>query len=214
ALQQVEDEARDILKIMGHEQDISAIRKFAFFLAKMVKAMYNKIVVHRPGIEMLRKAIQICPVVILPTHRSYADFILVSYLSYHYNLPFPVIAAGMDFYHMTYIGQLLREAGAFYIKRSFMDDVLYWAIFQEYVKLLVCRESAPLEFFLEGTRSRTAKTLRPKLGLLGCICQYSCLDEVSDVLVVPVNISYDRTLEEELYAWELLGIPKPKESTS
>ncbi|KAA0183935.1 hypothetical protein HAZT_HAZT002578 [Hyalella azteca] len=214
SLKEVKEESVEILKVMAHQQDISAIRKFAFFLAKMLKAMYNKIVVHRPGIELLRKAIKTCPVVLLPTHRSYADFILVSYVSFHYNLPFPVIAAGMDFYHMAYIGQLLREAGAFYIKRSFVDDVLYWAVFQEYVKMLVCQESAPMEFFLEGTRSRTAKTLRPKLGLLGCVCQYAWLKDVSDVLLVPINISYDRTLEEELYAWELLGIPKPKESTS
>lgn len=38
--------------------------------------------------------------------------------------------------------------------------------------------------------------------------------EVFDVSVVPVSISYERVLEEALYARELLGIPKPKESTS
>ncbi len=38
--------------------------------------------------------------------------------------------------------------------------------------------------------------------------------EVFDVSVVPVSISYERILEEALYARELLGVPKPKESTS
>jgi hypothetical protein len=38
--------------------------------------------------------------------------------------------------------------------------------------------------------------------------------QVSDIMVVPINISYDRTLEETLYSYELLGVPKPKESTS
>lgn len=38
--------------------------------------------------------------------------------------------------------------------------------------------------------------------------------EVFDVLLVPVSISYERVLEETLYARELLGVPKPKESTS
>lgn len=37
--------------------------------------------------------------------------------------------------------------------------------------------------------------------------------EVFDVTLVPVSISYDRVLEESLLAQELLGIPKPKEST-
>lgn len=38
--------------------------------------------------------------------------------------------------------------------------------------------------------------------------------EVQDIKFVPINISYDRILEETLFAFELLGVPKPKESTS
>ena len=38
--------------------------------------------------------------------------------------------------------------------------------------------------------------------------------EVPDVMIVPISISYERILEESLYAYEQLGIPKPKESTS
>ena len=38
--------------------------------------------------------------------------------------------------------------------------------------------------------------------------------EVPDVMIVPMSVSYERILEESLYAYELLGIPKPKESTS
>lgn len=35
------------------------------------------------------------PVLILPTHRSYADFILITYMCYSLNIPLPIIAAGM-----------------------------------------------------------------------------------------------------------------------
>lgn len=38
--------------------------------------------------------------------------------------------------------------------------------------------------------------------------------EVFDTYFVPISISYDKILEESLYAYELLGIPKPKESTT
>ena len=37
---------------------------------------------------------------------------------------------------------------------------------------------------------------------------------VPDMMIVPISISYDRVLEENLFAQELLGIPKPKEATS
>ena len=35
-----------------------------------------------------------------------------------------------------------------------------------------------------------------------------------DIMIIPVAISYDRVLEEKLYAYELLGVPKPKESAT
>lgn len=37
--------------------------------------------------------------------------------------------------------------------------------------------------------------------------------EVYDITLLPISISYDRVLEESLLAHELLGVPKPKEST-
>jgi glycerone phosphate O-acyltransferase len=38
--------------------------------------------------------------------------------------------------------------------------------------------------------------------------------EVFDTYFVPISISYDKILEESLYAYEILGVPKPKESTT
>lgn len=37
--------------------------------------------------------------------------------------------------------------------------------------------------------------------------------EMFDIKIVPVGFSYDRPLEEGLFAWEMLGVPKPKETT-
>lgn len=37
--------------------------------------------------------------------------------------------------------------------------------------------------------------------------------EVTDITIVPINISYDRLMEQSLFAYEHLGVPKPKEST-
>lgn len=38
--------------------------------------------------------------------------------------------------------------------------------------------------------------------------------DVPDIKIFTISISYERTLEENLYAYEILGIPKPRESTS
>lgn len=210
----LEAEVEDILEQMGHTQELGIIRQFAFVLPKIMKKIYGKVLINEDGIEKLRNTHMETPVVLLPTHRSYADFLLVSYIAYHYNLPLPVIAAGMDFMNMAVIGDKLRGSGAFYIRRSFMDNPLYWAVFQEYVQTIVEYTGAPLEFFLEGTRSRSGKSLPPKIGLLGCVSEIWLRGRLPDLAIMPISISYDRTLEEKLYAYELLGIPKPPESTS
>ncbi|XP_071550065.1 LOW QUALITY PROTEIN: dihydroxyacetone phosphate acyltransferase [Panulirus ornatus] len=207
-------EAEGILEQMGHTQDLGIIRQFAFVLPKIMKRIYGKVLINKEGVEKLRSTLVETPVILLPTHRSYADFLLVSYIAYHFNLPLPVIAAGMDFMNMAVIGEKLRGSGAFYIRRSFMDNTLYWAVFQEYVQIIVECTGSPLEFFLEGTRSRSGKSLPPKIGLLGCVSECWLRGRLPDLAVVPISISYDRTLEERLYAYELLGIPKPPESTS
>lgn len=74
--------------------------------------------------------------------------------------------------------------------------------------------SHPIEFFIEGTRSRTGKSLSPKLGFLSLVVESFFKNEVYDIMFVPVSISYSKIIEEELYGFELLGFPKPKESTS
>ena len=51
-------------------------------------------------------------------------------------------------------------------------------------------------------------------GLLSAILEMVWNGDVPDILILPISMSYDRTLEERLYAHELLGQPKPKESTN
>ncbi|KAJ8270697.1 hypothetical protein GJAV_G00118200, partial [Gymnothorax javanicus] len=210
----VQEEAVSILEEMAHRFHFSTIRFFAFTLSKAFKALFQSVRVNEEGIQRLQQAIQEHPVVLLPSHRSYIDFLMMSYVLYAYDLALPVIAAGMDFLGMKFVGEMLRMSGAFFIRRSFGRDRLYWAVFSEYVKTMLRNGYAPIEFFLEGTRSRTCKSLTPKLGLLNIVMEPFFKGEVFDVSLVPISISYERVLEETLYARELLGVPKPKESTS
>ncbi|NXC75572.1 GNPAT acyltransferase, partial [Anhinga anhinga] len=227
----IQEEATEILDEMGHSMQLGAVRFFAFTLSKIFKRLFRRVCVNEEGMQRLQHAIQEHPVVLLPSHRSYVDFLMLSYLLYTYDLALPVIAAGIgkyfcvcgfcflfdcfsDFLGMKIVGELLRRAGAFFMRRSFGGNKLYWAVFAEYVKTMLRSGYAPVEFFLEGTRSRTAKTLSPKFGLLSIVMEPFFKREVFDTYLVPISISYERILEESLYAYELLGVPKPKESTS
>ncbi|XP_066549137.1 dihydroxyacetone phosphate acyltransferase [Amia ocellicauda] len=210
----IQEEAAVILEEMAHRLQLSVVRFFAFTLSKVFKTLFQRVRVNEEGIQRLQQALQEHPVVLLPSHRSYIDFLMLSYILYTYDLSLPVIAAGMDFLGMKFIGEMLRMSGAFFIRRSFGGDKLYWAVFSEYVKTTLKTGHTPVEFFLEGTRSRTGKTLTPKLGLLNIVMEPFFKGEVFDISLVPISISYERVLEEALYARELLGVPKPKETTS
>jgi len=67
----------------------------AWFVAKLLRNLYQGLLINKDGMPNLKKAMSEGPVLILPSHRSYADNLLVSYLCFSKNMPLPVIATGM-----------------------------------------------------------------------------------------------------------------------
>jgi len=128
--------------------------------------MFSKIYINDTVLYNLKKETQISQVqyVYVPSHRSYLDFILLSYILFSYDMALPNIAAGMDFYNMRIVGELLRKTGAFYIRRSFSNDLLYKQIFRAYINAIISHSDRAIEFFIEGTRSRSQKSTMPKYG--------------------------------------------------
>lgn len=51
------------------------------------------------------------------------------------------------------------------------------------------------------------------VGMMQMVLEPFFKGEVYDLTLVPISISYDRVLEESLLAHELLGVPKPRETT-
>ncbi|PNF23629.1 Dihydroxyacetone phosphate acyltransferase [Cryptotermes secundus] len=205
---------QSILDEIGYNRRLPVIRWLGLLLLKVLKRTCNGLYVNETSINRVLSVMGDNPVIFAPSHRSYGDFILMSYICFHYKIEIPAIAAGMDFHSMWLMGHVLRDSCAFFMRRSFGSDKLYWTAFSEYVQKLVTDGEAAIEFFIEGTRSRTAKSLMPKFGFLSMTLVPFLTGRVPDITIVPINISYDRTLEEILFAYELLGVPKPKESTS
>ena len=182
-------------------------------MKKTFVSIYEKIVVNE---EVLNRVRRLCdsrkgPVMFCPTHRSYIDFLLVSVVLYYYKMEVPHICSGEDFLNIIFINQLLRQSGAVFMRRTFKGDDLYKTIFKEYVTRLAI-DSINMEFFIEGTRSRTNKILTPKYGFLSILTQAFFKKKVEDLTFVPVTINYTRTLEGETFPNELTGSDKVKES--
>jgi glycerol-3-phosphate O-acyltransferase len=149
------------------------------------------------------------PIVLVPSHRSYFDFIILSLLFYDRHLLPPHIAAreNMGFGPFGYIW---RRAGAFFLRRSF-DDPLYKAVFRTYLAYLI-KEGFTQEFFIEGGRSRTGKTLAPRLGMLSWDVEAFLASGRRDLFFVPIALTYERFVEEGAMIGELEGQEKRDES--
>ena len=149
--------------------------------------------------------------VYVPCHRSHVDYLLLSYVIYNENLAIPYIAAG-DNLNVPLIGRILRGGGAFFIRRSFRDNRLYSAIMRAYLLQLV-QLGVPLEYFVEGGRSRTGRMLKPRYGMLGMTVDAWLRTRQRPLAFVPVYIGYEKLIEGKSYLGELYGGRKKREST-
>jgi glycerol-3-phosphate O-acyltransferase len=177
-------------------------------LSRFLTRVYDGIEVRNA--EYLDRLPPACEIVYMPCHRSHVDYLLLSYVIYRRGYAVPYVAAGVNL-NLPVIGRLLRKGGAFYIRRSFRGSGLYPIVFMKYVDVMMNR-GHPIEFFVEGGRSRTGRLLRPRTGMLGMTVRSFLRDTRRPVAYVPVYFGYDRLLEGESYIDELMGRPKEKES--
>jgi len=161
------------------------------------------------GLERVAEHARSHPIVLVPSHRSYFDFLILSWLFYQNFMVPPHIAARENMAFGPF-GFIFRRAGAFFLRRSF-DDPLYKEVFRAYVAYLV-REGFTQEFFIEGGRSRTGKTLAPRLGMLSWDVEAFLAGSRRDLFFVPVAITYERLVEEGAMIDELEGGAKQEES--
>jgi 1-acyl-sn-glycerol-3-phosphate acyltransferase len=207
--------AIDIIDRMTARLSFNKMRTMGYVMHKAFLRMYEKVIVNKSGLNKIKDLYEANKgnVIFVPTHRSYVDFLIISYVLYAHNLKVPHICAGEDFLNIAVIHTFLRNSGAFFMKRSFKDDILYKSIFTEYIQTLL-NDNHSLEFFLEGTRARSGKMLKPKFGILNILCEAFFKGKVDNLYFVPITINYSRVLEGETFPLEILGESKVKESLS
>ena len=146
----------------------------------------------------------------VPCHRSHMDYLLLAYVIYVHGYAVPHTAAGVNL-NLPLVGRLLRKGGGFFIRRSFRGNALYTAVFMKYLAAIMAR-GHPIEYFIEGGRSRTGRLLQPKTGMLTMTVRSFLRDAQRPVVFVPVYFGYERLVEGATYVGELSGRPKEKES--
>ena len=171
--------------------------------------IYDGVIVDKEGLARMREVAKKMPFVVIPCHRSHIDYLLIHYVFYYNNIQLPFIAAGanLSFWPM---GHFFRSIGAFFIRRTIGGNALYGEALAKYIKTLLA-EGLPIEFFIEGGRSRTGKMVMPKYGLFSMIMQAYRESNFEDLAIIPVFVGYDRVVEEKSYLKELEGGGKEKE---
>ena len=193
---------------IASDQSYRVIRFFSIILTWLWNRLYNGIEVSH--LERVRAVSDNAEIVYVPCHRSHIDYLLLSYVLYHNGLALPHIAAGINL-NLFLLGPLLRRAGAFFMRRSFKEDLLYKAVFDEYIHLLLSKGYS-LEYFVEGGRSRTGGMLAPRPGMINMTLKGYYRDHQRDIQFIPVYFSYERVLEISSYLDERKGHQKKTES--
>ena len=177
-------------------------------LTRLWTQLYDGVEVH--NFSTGRELVNDYEVIYTPCHRSHIDYLLLSYVIYKRGLMVPYIAAG-DNLNMPFVGQLLRGGGAFFIRRSFRGNALYTSVFKEYLFSILSRNT-PLEYFIEGGRSRTGRLLPPKTGMLAMTVHSHLRGRAKPIVFIPTYVGYERLMEGATYVGEMNGKAKESES--
>lgn len=172
--------------------------------------LYDGLEVEPRDLQQVREAARRGPIIMLPTHRSHIDYLLLSWIFHHAQLPVPHIAAGRNLSFWP-LGRIFASAGAFFIPRTLVGEPLKRAVLRAYAHRLI-EDGHHIEIFLEGTRSRSGKMLPLHTGLLEMFLEQANQLEQTDVSLLPVALCYERVIEEGHYAGEQSGGSKEPEN--
>ena len=164
------------------------------------------------GLERLRELNRQHALVFLPSHRSYADSLLLADVLAAADFPRNHVLGG-DNLSFWPIGPLAKRAGVVFIRRSFGGDEVYKLALREYLGYLLSKRFN-LEWYMEGGRSRTGKLRPPRYGLLSYLAEAVDLGYTPDAYLVPVSITYDQLREASAMAAEQGGGAKRAEGLS
>ena len=152
---------------------------------------------------------QRAPLVFLPSHKSNFDHLVLQYLLWENDFPPNHTAGGINMNFFP-VGPLVRRAGVFFIRRSFKDNDLYKAVLRSYIDFLLERRF-PLEWYIEGGRSRLGKLRSPRYGMLSYVADSYRRGKTDEVYLIPTSIAYDQIIDVGSYAAEQRGESKDSE---
>jgi glycerol-3-phosphate O-acyltransferase len=152
--------------------------------------------------KQIRKLAKKGTVVMVPTHFSNLDSILIGWVIHSLGLPAFIYGAGLNLFNMKIFAYFMNSLGAYKVDRR-KKNLPYLETLKAYSTLCIERGAHSL-FFPGGTRSRSGMIEKQlKLGLLGSTIEAQRnlylrnpnSAEVPKIFIVPVTLNYHFVLE-------------------
>ena len=171
------------------------------FLALFKRQLDLQDKVHIVGeTEHIRKLATRGTVIMVPTHFSNLDSILIGWVIQFLGLPPFIYGAGLNLFNIRIFAYFMNSLGAYKVDRR-KKNPIYLEVLKNY-STLALQEGTHSLFFPGGTRSRSGEIeKRLKVGLLGTAIKAQRAlyqdksKENNKIFVVPVVINYHFTLE-------------------
>ncbi len=192
--------AREIIKF-GFARLLNAtrVKRFGAFFRNEYTLRDKIQITGKTG--QLRKLARIGTVVMVPTHFSNLDSILIGWIIHSLGLPAFIYGAGLNLFNIKILAYFMNSLGAYKVDRR-KKNPIYLENLKTYSKLAI-EEGAHSLFFPGGTRSRSGRIETSlKRGLLGTameaqrsIYEKSTKGEPRKIFIVPVTLNYHFVLE-------------------
>ncbi|UII29397.1 1-acyl-sn-glycerol-3-phosphate acyltransferase [Fulvivirga maritima] len=192
--------AREIIKF-GFARLLNAtrVKRFGAFFRNQY-TLRDKIQITGKA-KQLRKLAKIGTVVMVPTHFSNLDSVLIGWVIHVLGLPAFIYGAGLNLFNIKIFAYFMNSLGAYKVDRR-KKNFIYLETLKMYSNLAL-QEGAHSLFFPGGTRSRSGQIENHlKLGLLSTAmeAQRNSFMKHPDnsgrkIFIVPVTINYNFVLE-------------------
>lgn len=158
--------------------------------------------IHITGeVEQLRTLARKGTIIMVPTHFSNLDSILIGWVISALGLPAFIYGAGLNLFNIKIFAYFMNSLGAYKVDRR-KKNALYLETLKTYSSMAIQRGCHSL-FFPGGTRSRSGQIeKRLKLGLLSTAIEAQRVnyqkgkrDALEKIFVVPVTLNYNFVLE-------------------
>ncbi|MFT6971036.1 MAG: glycerol-3-phosphate O-acyltransferase [Roseivirga sp.] len=158
--------------------------------------------IHITGeVEELRALAKKGTIIMVPTHSSNLDSILIGWVISALGLPAFIYGAGLNLFNIRIFAYFMESLGAYKVDRR-KKNLLYLETLKSYSSLAIQKGCHSL-FFPGGTRSRSGQLeKRLKLGLLSTAIEAQRVnyqkgkrDGIHKIFIIPVTLNYNFVLE-------------------